>query len=69
MVKVRQRLMVLNIIQRSGTKRLTNVLDPTDALLGATGLFISTANDGLVSQCSSHFRCCIARRLFDESFR
>lgn len=38
----------------SGTKRLTNVLDPTDALLGATGLFISTANDGLVSQCSSH---------------
>lgn len=37
-----------------GTKRLTNVLDPTDALLGATGLFISQANDGLVSQCSSH---------------
>lgn len=37
-----------------GTKRLTNVLDPTDVLLGATGLFISGANDGLVSQCSSH---------------
>jgi len=38
----------------SGTKRLTNVLDPTDALLGVTGLFIPAANDGLVSQCSSH---------------
>lgn len=38
----------------SGTSRLTNVLDPTDALLGLTGLFISGANDGLVSQCSSH---------------
>lgn len=37
-----------------GTSRLTNVLDPTDALLGLTGLFISGANDGLVSQCSSH---------------
>lgn len=37
-----------------GTKRLTNVLDPTDVLLGTTGLFISEANDGLVSQCSNH---------------
>ena len=37
-----------------GTSRLTNVLDPTDALVGLTGLFISGANDGLVGQCSSH---------------
>ncbi|PTQ89414.1 lipase family alpha/beta hydrolase [Agitococcus lubricus] len=38
----------------SGTKALTNVLDPTDVLLGATSLIVGGANDGLVSQCSSH---------------
>ncbi|MDO9180625.1 MAG: triacylglycerol lipase [Agitococcus sp.] len=37
-----------------GTSKLTNVLDPTDALLGLTGLVTSQANDGLVTQCSSH---------------
>jgi triacylglycerol lipase len=37
-----------------GTSPLTNVLDPTDALLGLTGLVTSQANDGLVTQCSSH---------------
>ncbi len=37
-----------------GTKPLTNLLDPTDALLGLTSLVATTANDGLVTQCSSH---------------
>jgi|JI81AbrownRNA_FD_contig_61_952789_length_1003_multi_2_in_0_out_0_1 triacylglycerol lipase len=37
-----------------GTSPLTNVLDPTDALLGLTSLVTSQANDGLVTQCSSH---------------
>ena len=37
-----------------GTSKLTNALDPTDALLGLTGLVTSQANDGLVTQCSSH---------------
>ncbi len=44
----------INFYSWGGTSRLTNVLDPTDVLLGATGLFISGANDGLVGQCSSH---------------
>ncbi|MCH8499810.1 MAG: triacylglycerol lipase [Marinobacter sp.] len=40
----------------SGTGVLTNVLDPSDALLGVTSLaFGFTANDGLVSRCSSRF--------------
>lgn len=38
----------------SGAKRLTNVLDPSDILFAATGLFISGASDGLVTPCSSH---------------
>ncbi|MFM9880225.1 MAG: lipase family alpha/beta hydrolase [Burkholderiaceae bacterium] len=39
----------------SGTSVLTNVFDPTDALLGLTSvLFGFEANDGLVSRCSSH---------------
>jgi triacylglycerol lipase len=37
-----------------GTSPLTNLLDPTDALLGLTSLVTSQANDGLVTQCSSH---------------
>lgn len=38
----------------SGTGLVTNVLDPTDAVLGVGGLFFSESNDGLVSRCSSH---------------
>ncbi len=38
----------------SGTSPLTNVFDPTDALLGLTSLVTWQANDGLVTQCSSH---------------
>ncbi|MBB6245435.1 triacylglycerol lipase [Rhodanobacter sp. A1T4] len=39
-----------------GTSVLTNVLDPSDLLLGAGSLFFSgSANDGLVGQCSSHW--------------
>ena len=38
----------------SGTGVLTNVLDPLDALLGITSLFVGEANDGLVGRCSSH---------------
>ncbi|MGY4535041.1 triacylglycerol lipase [Pseudomonas sp. TE3786] len=38
-----------------GTSPLTNALDPSDLLLGASSLtFGSTANDGLVGKCSSH---------------
>jgi triacylglycerol lipase len=39
----------------SGTSPVTNILDPSDLLLGATALtFNGEANDGLVSRCSSH---------------
>lgn len=39
-----------------GTGVLTNVLDPSDALLGTTSLaFTFSPNDGLVGRCSSHF--------------
>jgi triacylglycerol lipase len=39
----------------SGTRVLTNALDPSDILLGATSLiFQGEASDGLVSRCSSH---------------
>lgn len=44
----------INYYSWGGTKPLTNVLDPTDALLGLTSLFIGGANDGLVGQCSNH---------------
>lgn len=38
----------------SGTSPVTNILDPSDLLLGATALtFGSEANDGLVGRCSS----------------
>ncbi len=39
-----------------GTGVITNVLDPSDALLGTTSLaFGSSQNDGLVERCSSRF--------------
>lgn len=39
----------------SGTDPLTNVLDPSDVLLGLTSLaFQGEQSDGLVSRCSSH---------------
>lgn len=39
----------------SGTSPLTNILDPSDLLLGASSLpFNGEANDGLVGRCSSH---------------
>ncbi len=39
----------------SGTSPVTNILDPSDLLLGATALtFNGEANDGLVGRCSSH---------------
>lgn len=39
----------------SGTRVLTNILDASDALLGASSLlFFGEANDGLVGRCSSH---------------
>lgn len=39
----------------SGTSPLTNPLDPSDLLLGATALtFKGEENDGLVGRCSSH---------------
>jgi triacylglycerol lipase len=37
----------------TGTRNLTNVLDPSDAALLATGLVFGDANDGLVSACSA----------------
>lgn len=40
----------------SGTSVLTNLLDPTDGLLGITSLMFKGApNDGLVGRCSSHW--------------
>ncbi|MGH8493172.1 MAG: lipase family alpha/beta hydrolase [Moraxellaceae bacterium] len=38
----------------SGTGHLTNVLDPLDLPLAATGIVFPEANDGLVGRCSSH---------------
>ncbi len=38
----------------SGASPLTNALDPSDALLGASSLTFKEANDGLVGRCSSH---------------
>ena len=40
----------------SGSKQITNLLDPTDYLMGATSLFFPQGekNDGLVGTCSSH---------------
>jgi triacylglycerol lipase len=38
----------------SGTSPVTNIIDPSDLLLGATALtFNGEANDGLVGRCSS----------------
>ena len=37
----------------TGNKTVTNLLDPSDAMLGALGLVFGEANDGLVSVCSS----------------
>lgn len=39
-----------------GTSVLTNILDPSDAMMGAGALFFGwEQNDGLVGQCSSHW--------------
>lgn len=38
----------------SGTSPLTNVLDPSDLLMGVSSLTFKDANDGLVGRCSSH---------------
>ncbi|CAD5108753.1 triacylglycerol lipase [Zestomonas carbonaria] len=38
----------------SGTSPLTNILDVSDGLLGATSLLFNEPNDGLVGRCSSH---------------
>jgi triacylglycerol lipase len=45
----------INYYSWGGTSKLTNVADISDAFLGAAGLLISGASDGVVSQCSSHF--------------
>lgn len=37
----------------SGTSPLTNLLDPSDVLMGASSLTFSGPNDGLVGRCSS----------------
>ena len=41
----------------SGTRVVTNILDPADGLLGLTSLYFPSgqANDGLVGRCSSHW--------------
>lgn len=39
----------------SGDRALTNILDPSDALLALTSLVYNSQNDGLVESCSSHF--------------
>lgn len=37
----------------SGSKPITNLVDPVDYVLGLTSVFIKEKNDGLVSSCSS----------------
>ena len=44
----------VNFYSWGGTSPLTNVLDLTDAFLGAASLLISGPSDGVVPQCSSH---------------
>lgn len=39
----------------SGTSKLTNALDASDALFGVTALVASESNDGVTGRCSSHF--------------
>jgi triacylglycerol lipase len=48
----------------SGTGILTNALDVSDAALGLTSFFYSSANDGLVSRCSSHLGTVIRDNYF-----
>jgi triacylglycerol lipase len=43
-----------NFYSWSGIGKTTTALDPSDALLTATGLLVSDKSDGLVPQCSSH---------------
>lgn len=38
----------------TGTRPLTNVLDPSDGLLGLTAVVYDEDNDGLVGRCSAH---------------
>lgn len=38
----------------TGTRALTNLLDPSDALLGLTSVVYAEDNDGLVGRCSAH---------------
>ncbi len=38
----------------TGDRALTNILDPSDAMLGLTWLVYDERNDGLVGACSSH---------------
>jgi len=44
----------INYYSWGGTSKITTGIDPSDALLVATGLLIPGASDGLVPQCSSH---------------
>jgi triacylglycerol lipase len=48
----------------SGTGILTNALDVSDAAMGLTSFFYSSANDGLVSRCSSHLGTVIRDNYF-----
>lgn len=48
----------------SGTGILTNALDVSDAAMGLTSFFYSTANDGLVNRCSSHLGTVIRDNYF-----
>jgi triacylglycerol lipase len=38
----------------TGDRALTNILDPSDALLGLTSIVYDEDNDGLVGKCSAH---------------
>src|SRR5262249_49410757 len=37
-----------------GGQASTNIIDPSDLLLIATGLMVTGANDGVIAKCSSH---------------
>jgi triacylglycerol lipase len=50
----------------SGTGILTNALDISDAAMGHTSFFYSSAYDGLVSRCSSHLGSVIRENYFQN---
>ena len=45
----------IKLFSWSGTSKLTNVLDASDALFAVTAIVAKESNDGVTGKCSSHF--------------